>query len=82
MYSACDDRVKEMGDLALTQVESFAGSLVNNQPFLMHQFILASNTATGVAIAEREKDTSTIRRLASEKFSQVMTSNISVIDIN
>ena len=82
MYSACEKRVKHMGDLAQTQVERFAGSLVNNQPYLMEQFITASNTAIVVAIDEREKDTSTIRRLASETFSQVMASDISVIEID
>ena len=82
MYSVCEKRVKHMGDLAQTQVERFAGSLVNNQPYLMEQFITASNTAIVVAIDEREKDTSTIRRLASETFSQVMASDISVIEID
>ena len=80
--SACDERVKQTSDLALTQVESFAGSLVKRQSFLMHEFISATNTVIAAAIDERHKDTSTLRRLASEKFSQVMTSNISVIDID
>ena len=82
VYSECDDRVKEIGDLAVAQVGSVAESLVASQPFIMHQVISVFNTATGVAMAQRVEDTSTIRRLASEKFSKVMTRDISVIDIS
>ena len=80
--SACDERVKQTSDLALTQVEIFALSLVKRQSFLMHEFISATNTVIAAAIDERHKDTSTLRKLASENFSQVMTSNIKVINID
>ena len=82
MYSVCDKRVKQMGDLAQTQVERFGRSLVVNQPYLMEQFITASNTAIAGAIDERGEDTSNIKRLASETFSQMMASDISVIEID
>ena len=82
VYSACDDRVMKLGELAVAQVDGMAESSVAAQPFIMHEVVTIFNTATAVAVAQRAEDVSAIKRLASEKFSKVMTRDISIIDIS
>ena len=79
---ACDERVKQANDLALTQVPIFALSLVERQSLLMREFITTTHNGLVEAIDERKKDISTLKKLDSENFSQVMTSNIKVINID
>ena len=82
VYSACDDRVMKIGELAVAQVDGMAESSVAAQPFIIHEVVTILNSATAVAVAQRAEDVSAIKRLASEKFSKVMTRDISIIDIS
>ena len=79
---ACDERVKQAKELALSQVPICAMSLVECQTLLMHKFITTTHDGLVEAIDERKKGISTLEKLDGENFSQVMTSDIPVINID
>ena len=79
--SVSDKRLKEIGDLAHAQGARYGQTLVDGQPHLIEQFMLATSNAIHMSTEQRWEDISSLKKLTSETCSQLVT-NDSMIEID